>query len=172
MDIVSKFTVASEQGINDLFFLKEAKYKEMYKEVIDADILDHYINEQLDHVNAVNELNSLGNQMIILYVKNEPAGFAIVKKTSTYPEVLRGKRILNYSFFYIHPRYDNSETRASLWQKCLSVSKMQDAVWIELLQNDPLVPFFERCGFIIQEKAVMVPFNQASYFLIRYESKG
>jgi len=66
--------------------------------------------------------------------------------------VLRGKRILNYSFFYIHPGYDDPETRASLWQKCLSVSKMQDAVWVELLQNDPLVPFLESCGYLSSMK--------------------
>ncbi|TXJ29111.1 MAG: hypothetical protein E6Q24_05400 [Chitinophagaceae bacterium] len=169
MDIVSKFTVASEQGINDLFFLKEAKYKGMYRGIVQADKLDHYISQQLDYVNAVNELNALGNQMIILYVRNEPAGFAIIKKTGTYPDVLRGKRILNYSFFYIHPGYDDPETRASLWQKCLSVSKMQDAVWVELLQNDPLVPFLESCGFIIHERAAIAPFDQPSYILIRYK---
>lgn len=103
MDIVSKFAVASEQGINDLFFLKEVKYKGMYKDIVRADKLDHYIGQQLDHVNAVNELNALGNQMVILYVRNEPAGFAIIKKTGIYPDVLRGKRILNYSFFISTP---------------------------------------------------------------------
>jgi len=170
MDIVSKFMVASEESINDLFFLKKARYKDMYGNIVRPDQLNPYIDEQLDYGNAVRELNNFNNQTIIVYFKNEPAGFALIQQTAGYPEALKGKRTLNYSCFYILSKYDNNETRDSLWQKCLSAGRMSDAVWIEALQSDPFVPFLEDRGFEVHERSYMLPFEQPSYILIQYKS--
>jgi hypothetical protein len=50
-----------------------------------------------------------------------------------------------------------------LWKKCLSIARTFDeACWIETLENDPLISFFEESGFVIHEKSVMEPFEQAS----------
>lgn len=170
MDIVSKFAVASEHEIKDRFFLEKAKYKGMYENSVPADELDLYIDGQLNYRSAVSELNALNNQMIILYVDGKPAGFAILRQNAVCPGALQGKNILNCSFFYILPEYDNTETRASLWQKCLSVSKTVEAVWIEVLQNDPFVAFLESLGFIIGGTSVMAPFDRPSFILIRYKN--
>lgn len=172
MEIIAKFTVASEQGIETLFHFKVAKFDEMYKSLVDAGQLEAFIKEQLNYRAAIDELNAFANQLIILYVDNEPAGFAIVNQTAFYPEALKGKRSLQYSYFYLLPQFDLPEAKAALWQKCLSVSKMQDAVWIELLRDDRLVPFFQDCGFVIHAESVMAPFDQPSYVLIRYKDNN
>lgn len=168
MEITAKFMVASEKGISDQFFLKEAKLKTMYENIVAPGTLNQYITQQLDYSAAVNELNNFNNQMIILYINGEPAGFAVLKQNNLCPEVLKGKKTMHCAHIYILPVYDTDNARLALWQKCLSISARVDAIWMELLQRDPMLPFLESCGFLIQESAAMYPFHQPSYILIRY----
>ncbi|WP_214229250.1 hypothetical protein [Pedobacter sp. B4-66] len=169
MEVISKFTVASEQGLENLLSLKQAKLKAMYHNIVPTDKLTPFIEQQVNYLDAISELNVFCNQLIIVYAKNEPAGFAMVKQTSLYPEALNGKRILHYSYFHILPEFDNAESRESLWQKCLSISRAEYAVWMEVLQTDPLITFLESCGFVIHQKSTLKPFDQPSYILIRYK---
>lgn len=169
MDITSKFIIGSEEGIRQLFFLKNAQIRGMYENVASADELDHYLSEQLNHREAINDLNDLSTQLIVLFVGDEPAGYTILKNSFQRPEVLEGKKALHYSTFYILPEHDHPETRQSLWKKCLSAARTyEEAYWTETLQSDPLIPFFEECGFVIHEKSVMPPFQQPSVTLIKY----
>ncbi|MFC7523092.1 hypothetical protein ACFQRK_04015 [Parapedobacter sp. GCM10030251] len=167
MDIVSKFTIASDEGLHNLFVLKEAQIRGMYKDSVKKEQLDKYMKQQLDEKEAINDLNNLSTQMATVYINNTPAGYAIMRQSVSRPEVLTNQKVINYSVFYIMPEHDHDETRNSLWNKCLSVTQRYDAIWIELLQTDPLIPFLESCGFKIQEQSQMKPFDKDSYILIR-----
>lgn len=169
MDIVSKFAVASEQGIDTLFRLSEARYRHIYGKMVPKDELHRFLEQQLNFRDAVNELNALGNQMVILEVDKNPVGVALIKQSHVFPEVLEGRRIRTCALFYILPEHDTEESRRSLWEKCLSICTNLDAVWLEVHQDDPLVPFFKSNGFVIHRESLM-PFAQPSYILIRYRS--
>ena len=169
MDIEVKFTIGSEEGIGQLFFLQNAQIRGQYEDVTDSGQLDLYIKEKLNHRNVINDLNDLSTQLLVLFVESKPAGYTIIRNSFERPEVLEGKRVINYSSFYILPEYNNPETRQALWKKCVSITRTFDeAYWIETLQSDPLVPFFEECGFAIHEQSVMKPFDQPSVVLIKY----
>ncbi len=171
MNIVSKFTVGSEDGIGQLFFLREAQIREMYANVTPPSGLLIYIKAELNYESAINELNDLSTQMIIVSVDNEPVGFAIFKHSPNFPDILLGKKALHYSSFFILPEHDLPEVCSSLWQKCLSVTKSYDAHWIEVLENDPLIPFLESCGFIKHTQSLMPPFDQRSFIMIWSKNK-
>ncbi|SDQ96952.1 hypothetical protein SAMN05421664_2907 [Chryseobacterium soldanellicola] len=64
MDIISKFTVASEQGIDLLCELKELQLREMYKGQIEPEKLNELIESELNRRAAINELNDLSAQMV------------------------------------------------------------------------------------------------------------
>lgn len=166
MNIISKFTVGSEQGIDQLFDLKRTELKQMYGNIIEPLQLDTYIESQLDRRNAINELNDLNTQMIIVFVDNEPAGYAVMKSTFHQPKILSEKKAVQISSFFILQEYDTPETRQSLWQKCLSVTRSYHH-WIEVLQTNPLITFLESCEFKIDEQLRMEPFDIPSYSMIR-----
>ncbi|GAA4438620.1 hypothetical protein GCM10023091_19430 [Ravibacter arvi] len=102
------------------------------------------------------------------YLK-KPVGVALIKQSNVFPEVLEGRRIRTFALFYILPEHDTEESRRSLWEKCLSISTNLDAIWLEVHQDDPLVPFFKSNGFVIHRESLM-PFAQPSYILIRYRT--
>ena len=168
MEITTKFTIASEEGIKNLFFLRNTRISAMYAGSVEEAKLKEYREKLSNHREAVNELNNLTTQMITVFVKDVPAGYALLKQ-STAPEALKGKKASHLDAFYILPEYDGESVRDALWKKCRSVTRMSDALWIEMLQTDLLLPYLQSCGFTISDSAEMKPFAKASYILV-YEN--
>ncbi|MDR0195718.1 MAG: GNAT family N-acetyltransferase [Myroides sp.] len=170
MDIISKFTIATEEGLGILFQLKEAQLRDMYTNQVDVEQLNQYVVEQLDHKEAVLELNNLSTQMLTVFDKEVPAGFVIIKQT-VQPEVLKDKRVINLAPFYVKPEYSSKQIKESLWKKTLSLTNNYDAIWLEVSQQDPLIPYLKECGFVIQGESKLEPFGKASYIMIRWKSE-
>lgn len=166
MDITTKFTIASEEGLKNFFFLRDARISGMYEEDIEEYRLNEYRENQHDHKEAVNELNNLTTQMVTVFVKNAAAGYFLLKH-SVPPEPLKGKKVTFLESFYILPEYDKHEVRQTLWNKCTSITRAYDALWTEMLQEDPFLPYLKHQGFTIHAPAKMKPFDKASYILIR-----
>ena len=171
MSIISKFTIATEEGLAILFRLREAQIKEMYAAVTDDSSLNQYIAQQLDHKETVLELNDLSTQMLTVYHNEIPAGYTMIKQVDQ-PALLADKKVIHLASFYLLPNHNEEEVRASLWNKTLSLTKQYEAIWLEVVQNDPLLPYFKEWGFEIREERVMHPFKQASYLLIRWKEEA
>lgn len=167
MDIVSKFTVASDEGLHNLFLLKKKQLLEMYQHTVEDELLNKYITQQLNEKDAINTFNSLTTQMITVFIKSEPIGYAIMQQSANKPEALANQRATYCSAFYVLPQHNNTETKSSLWGKCLSTIRRNEAIWIELLEKDPCIPFLKSQGFQIYEKSRTKAFHKASYILIR-----
>lgn len=170
MSIISKFTIATEEGLAVLFQLREAQIRNLYTSSTDTASLNQYITQQLDHKETILELNDLSTQMLTVYNKEIPAGYVMIKQVDQ-PAVLADKKVINLASFYIEPNQNQEEVRASLWNKTLSLTRQYDAIWLEVLQHDPLLPYFKAWGFEISEEKVMQPFEQASYLLIRFKEE-
>lgn len=168
MSIISKFTIATEEGLAVLFQLREAQIRNLYTSSTDTASLNQYITQQLDHKETILELNDLSTQMLTVYNKEIPAGYVMIKQVDQ-PAVLADKKVINLASFYIEPNQNQEEVRASLWNKTLSLTRQYDAIWLEVLQHDPLLPYFKAWGFEISEEKVMQPFEQPSYLLIRWK---
>lgn len=80
MDIISKFTIATEEGLRQLFSLRKAQFNQWYSNTVDADALNLYISTQLDLKEATLELNNLSTQMLSVFVKEEAVGYVIIHK--------------------------------------------------------------------------------------------
>jgi len=169
MDIVSKFTVASEEGLHNLFLLKEKQIRTLYRETIEEDALNAYIKQALDQKVIIDDLNNLSTQMITVFLQNAPVGYAIIRQSKNKPKELQDLKAIQLDCFYSLPENGTAITDA-LWHKCLSGSQFYDAIWIEMLQNDPLIPYMQSCGFKRHSSSVMEPFGQASYVFIRYKN--
>lgn len=168
MSIISKFTIATEEGLAVLFQLREAQIRNLYTSSTDTASLNQYITQQLDHKETILELNDLSTQMLTVYNKEIPAGYVMIKQVDQ-PAVLADKKVINLASFYIEPNQNQEEVSASLWNKTLSLTRQYDAIWLEVLQHDPLLPYFKAWGFEISEEKVMQPFEQPSYLLIRWK---
>lgn len=166
MDIISKFTIATEEGLRQLFSLRKVQFNQWYSNTVDADALKQYISTQLDSKEATLELNNLSTQMLSVFVKEEAVGYVIIQQVPS-PDSLKELKVINYAPFYIIPAHNKAEVRESLWNKCLSLTRNYDAIWIEVLQDDVKIPFLEQCGFKIEEQRFMPPFGKPSYIMIR-----
>lgn len=166
MDIVSKFTIATEEGLGHLFSLRKAQFNQWYNHTVDVESLNQYISTQLNQREATLELNNLSTQMLSVFVKEEPVGYVIIQQVPS-PDSLKELKVINYSPFFILLSHNTTEVRESLWNKCLSLTRNYDAIWIEVLQDDVQIPFLEQCGFKIEEQRFMPPFGKPSYIMIR-----
>lgn len=165
MNIISKFTVGSENGVDLFLALKEKYIKELFDGSVDPVKYNAYLEKELDRRTAINDLNNLSTQLIIVFDDDQSLGYAVMKSTFNQPSVLEGKRAVCLSFFILS-KYDIPEVRQSLWQKCLSVTK-NHAHWIELFPGSPLVPFFEDIGFTVAEQSESEPFDTPSLVMVR-----
>lgn len=170
MRIISKFTIATEEGLAVLFQLKEAQINALYSSSVEENTLKQYIAQQLNHKATILELNDLSTQLLTVYHNDIPAGYVLIKQVDQ-PALLADKKVINLASFYILPEHNQEEVRASLWNKILSLTRHYDAIWLEVLQQDPLVPHLQAWGFEIVEEKTLQPFEQPSYLLVRWKEE-
>jgi hypothetical protein len=164
MNIVSKFTIGSDEGIDNLFDVIRPSVSSLYKGLVpEEDIKNHILH--LDRRKVINDLNDLSNQLIMSYQDDQPIGYSILKTGSGYPGLSEEKRATELSFVILQ-EYNSPEARQSLWKKCRAAVAFTDVVWINMLINDPLVDFLKESGFSIAEETHSGPFQLPSYLLI------
>ena len=164
MNIISKFTVGSEEGISDLITIIDSSVYAMHRELIPEENIKKYIENEIDPRKMINDLNDLSNQLIIMYADDRPAGYSILKSGSGHPGLSEGKRTTEISFVIL-PEFDSPETRESLWKKCRSAVSFTDIIWINILAHDPLLEFLKECGFTSASLAQAGPFQLPSHIL-------
>ncbi|MDR3023011.1 hypothetical protein [Chryseobacterium sp.] len=164
MDIISKFTVGSEEGISDLIAIIDSSIYALHKEFIAEDEIKKYIRNEIDPRKMINDLNDLSNQLIMTYADQKPVGYSIIKSGSLHPGIPEGKRATEISFVILS-EFDLPETRQSLWKKCRSAVSFTDIVWINMLDHDPLSEFLKESGFVPSVSSKAGPFLLPSHIL-------
>ncbi|MCQ9633918.1 hypothetical protein MP477_03000 [Chryseobacterium sp. WG23] len=164
MDIISKFTVGSEEGISDLITIIDSSVYSLHKDFISEEDIKRYISSEIDPRKMINELNDLSNQLIMTYADRQPVGYSIIKSGSVYPGIAEGKRSTEISFVIL-PQFNSPEIRQSLWKKCRSAVSFTDIIWINILAHDPLLEFLKECGFTSASLAQAGPFQLPSHIL-------
>ncbi len=164
MEIVSKFTVGSDQGVNDFFAVEEPSFIALHKDFVEEQKIEEYIDEHFDHRQKINDLNDLSIQLIITYQDEKPVGYSILKSGSEYPEMPKDKRVTEI-IFAILPEYNSVEVQQSLWKKTLSAASFTDIIWINIFQHHYLLNFFKDLGFETVKESQGEPFLLDSYIL-------
>lgn len=170
MEVISKFTIGSDEGVNDLFAIIKSSVNNIYKERVPQEDIQKYI-ENWDPRKMINELNNLSNQLIITYADDQPVGYGIIKSGSAYPGFSEEKRITELEFVLLQ-EYDTPEIRQSLWKKCRSAVSFTDIIWTNVFTEDPLLEFLKETGFTIKENAQTNPFQLPSYIVEMQISKN
>ncbi|WP_114940660.1 N-acetyltransferase [Mucilaginibacter endophyticus] len=160
--IVTKFTIGNRDGFDALLFISTAIAKEKFAGKIDDQGLQVYINRNFNESELLKELNSLSNQYLIVYVNDEPAGYAKVTSKGTRPTIFEGKTLARIADFGVLEKHNDPLIRKALFEKCLAISTAQQAVWISEYENSPHLDFFESYGFkrntdIIAPKELPLP---------------
>lgn len=159
MEIISKFTVGSDQGIDNLFAVMRPYIRNTYQEIISSEKIEEYLREHVEYRKMINVLNDLSTQLIMVFVNNEPVGYCLFKSGSVYSNSPEGKRMTEIIDFSILPEYDSAEVRQSLWNKSRSAITFTDSIWITIKENAPVVSFFKDKGFVFKENAVTKTFS-------------
>ncbi|MGU3377035.1 hypothetical protein [Chryseobacterium sp. M5A1_1a] len=163
MEVISKFTIGSDKGVDDLFTVIKSSVSNTYQNHISEEEIKKYI-KNWDPRKMINELNNLSNQLIIIYADQQPAGYGILKSGSAYPGFSEEKRITELNFVILQ-EYNSSEIRESLWKKCRSASSFTDIIWSNIFTEDPLAEFFKESGFTIKENSQTDPFLLPSHII-------
>ncbi|HCN49737.1 MAG TPA: hypothetical protein DIT10_11705 [Chryseobacterium sp.] len=163
MEIISKFTVGSEEGISDLIAIIDSSVYTLHKDFVSEEDIQKYSN-QIDPRKMINDLNDLSNQLIMTYADQRPVGYSIIKSGSLYPGIAEGKRATEISFAIIS-EFNTPEIRQSLWKKCRSAVSFTDVIWINILAHDPLLEFLKESGFVAVDDSQSGPFQLPSHIL-------
>ncbi|MBT2622677.1 MULTISPECIES: hypothetical protein [Chryseobacterium] len=159
MEIISKFTVGSDQGIDNLFAVMRPYIRNAYHENISPEKIEEYLSEHVEYRKMINILNDLSTQLIMVFADNEPVGYCLFKSGSTYSGSSEGKRMTEIIDFAILPEYDQPEVRQSLWSKSRSAITFTDSIWISIAENSPIISFLKDHGFIFKENIILKAFS-------------
>lgn len=164
MEIISKFTVGSEEGISDLISIIDSSVYSLHKDLVSEEEIQKYINNEIDPRKMINDLNDLSNQLIMTYADKKPVGYSIIKSGSVYPGIPEGKKSTEISFVIL-PEYHSPEVQQSLWKKCRSAVSFTEIIWINMLAHDPLLEFLKESGFTLASDSQAGPFQLPSHLL-------
>lgn len=146
-NIVTRFTVATEQGIDALLFLTKTIAVEKFSTILEPQKLEFYIAENFLEQVLIEEVNSRINQWLIVYADNKPVGYARITSKGVRPGSLTGKRAVRIADFGILKEHTDPAIKQSLFDKCWYVCKSNDAAWINEYLENPFISFFESQGF-------------------------
>jgi hypothetical protein len=145
--IVTKFIIGNEQGINDLLVITTATAEERFKGRVPDQEFENYVNTNFSKDALMVELNSMSNQYLMVYTDDEPAGYVRVTSKGTRPEFFAKKTLARIADFGVLAKYNDPLISKSLFEKGLSISNMQQVIWISEFEGSPYLDFFESYGF-------------------------
>lgn len=146
--IKTKFTVASEEGIAVLQMLGEKRGQEKYGSIFNVSQLEDYLFDKFNTPRIVSNLNTFSNQLIVVYVEDQPAGYAYLSGNGNVPDELKDKRVIYLEDFELLDAFKDSGAREILMEKCLNVCRSYEALKItENADAKEMISFYEQYGF-------------------------
>jgi hypothetical protein len=149
--IITKFTIATQQGMDTLLYLTQTIAREKFLPLIPQEQVENYLSENFSEKALMVEVNSMSNQWLVVYANDKPAGFARITTKGEKPKAIVQNRVIRIADFGILKAYIDPAIRQSLFDKCLSVCKSYEATWINEYAENPFISFFESQGFTKQD---------------------
>lgn len=128
---------------------------EKFSSLLNQQVLNQYIMTNFNEQALIAELNNWSNQWLVVYVDNQPAGYARITTKGQKPLVLDHKRAIRIADFGVLSSYLQPAVSDSLLEKCLTVCKSYEGmgIWINEYSQNPLIELFERKGFTRQPES-------------------
>lgn len=150
--ITTKFTVGTDENIDTLMVLTKTIATEKFSKLLEGSVLENYIAENFNKDTLITEVNTMSNQWLIVYADDEPVGYARITSKGNRHEMLNRKRSIRIADFGILENFSDPDIIIPLFQKCLSVCKSYERVWINEYLENPFIDFFESEGFVRQSE--------------------
>ncbi len=145
--IVTNFCIGTEQDRRTLGFITKATAREKYNDKVPGPDLEAYIDKHFNDNTLRLELNNISNQTLAVFVDGEIAGYAQVTTKGERPEIFDGKSVVRIANFSVLQKFDETEARKNLFEKCLCLCGTQKTVWISEYEDNPNMDFFSDYGF-------------------------
>lgn len=152
VEIVTKFTIATEEGIDALLYLTQSIAREKFLPLLPWEEVENYLSENYSEKALMVEVNSMSNQWLVVYADKKPAGFARITSKGKRPETVVQKRVIRLADLGVLQDFNDPAILKSLLDKCLSVCQSYEAVWITEYEKNPYLSFFESAGFSRQDE--------------------
>jgi len=149
-EIITKFTIATAQGIDALLFLTQTIFHQKFEVLLAEEQVEHYIAENYNEQALLVEVNSMSNQWLVVYEAHKPVGFARVTSKGERPGNIANKRAVRIADFGVLKDYDAPAIRQSLFDKLMAVCKPYQAVWLTEYAENPDIDLFVSMGFVKQ----------------------
>ncbi|HEY4286491.1 MAG TPA: GNAT family N-acetyltransferase [Puia sp.] len=146
--IITKFTIASVSGLLTLERLAAGLAREKFPALVSPATLEKYIGKHFNRKALLDEINSMSNQYLVVYVDDQAAGYARITSKGKRPDEIADQRAIRIADFGVLERYAGLSARESLLEKCLSVCMKYDAVWLNEFRENPMISFFRSNGFV------------------------
>lgn len=165
--VITKFKVATEDAIAELLHLTRTIALEKYAHLVNKEVMEDYIFRHYNDKQIIDEMNSFGNQWLVVYVDEQAAGYAFVTTQGKRPGLLEDKKAVCIADFCILKEYLSGEAKQSLFDKCLAISKAYESLWLTEQVDSPLIPFFEAHGLrsIAEQNNFIHPDIRMSYMI-------
>lgn len=150
MEIITKFTIATDEGTAMLFDLTRKLANEKFSSLVHQNVLNEYIENTFNKKKLIVDMNDLGNQWLTVYVDHIAVGYAKITSKGKRPQILENKRSVRISDFAILSEYNEEAVIDSLFNRCIAVSKNREGVWVNAYLENPYISFFENKGFVKQ----------------------
>lgn len=143
-----KFTIASAEGVELLQKLTAQRFLELHQNQIQPSSITDFVTEKYSAEFIITELNDFTNQFLVVYVDDQPAGYALLKEKGEVPQQLTDKKIGYLRNFEILDRYNLTNAGQILLDKCHSVFKSFDAiVAVTKTENSAMQSLLRNRGF-------------------------
>lgn len=126
--------------------------REKFTDIVSKETLENYIKKNFNPETLVADSNSMSNQWLVVYVDDQPAGYARLTTIGKRPESIANRGIVRIADFGILKKYSDSGAHESLLEKCLTVCKRYEAIWINEFKENKTIDFFKNNGFILQDE--------------------
>nr|WP_294875378.1 N-acetyltransferase [uncultured Pedobacter sp.] len=171
--IITKFTIANEQGIDTLINLTKEIAREKFSATLTHSTLEEYIALNFNAETLIDEMNSMSNQWLVAYINDEAAGYTRLTTNGKRPVSIDNKKAIRIADFGVLLKYATSGCVESMFEKCISISKSYQAIWLNEYENNPLLNYFENNGFKMQdEKTEMDELPIPSVYLIKEQQNA
>lgn len=168
MEISTKFTVATEEGVKLLLTLTSELASEKFATLVDPAHLADYKTQNFSKEVLVAELNSMSNQWIMVYADGKPAGYARITSKGTKPKATAGQTAIRIADFGVLKAYASAGVEEALLKKCLTVCRSYQHIWMHEPIADSWQGLLENFGF--QRLAEELPWEKlplvASFFML------
>lgn len=140
---------ATVEDSDMLAVLGRRAFHEAFGQYNDPADMQTYLDLAFNPDNIRKQISEPQNTFLIAFFKNEPAGYAKIKRQSTVPE-LDSEQVIQLERIYALQDFLDRKVGKNLMESCIQIGKQEvfRKMWLSVWQeNKRAIAFYEKWGF-------------------------